>query len=30
MEVCRQVFPAMKEINNEHQVACYWIASKKS
>jgi len=30
MEVCRQVFPVMKEINNEHQVACHWIASKKS
>ncbi len=28
MEVCRREFPAMKEINNEHQVACYWVEQK--
>ena len=30
MDVCRQEFPAMKEINKDHLVACYWVASKKN
>jgi peptide/nickel transport system ATP-binding protein len=29
-DVCRREFPAMKEINKDHLVACYWVASKKS
>ena len=27
MDVCRREFPAMKEINKDHLVACYWVAS---
>ena len=30
MDVCRQEFPAMKEITKDHLVACYWVASTKS
>ncbi len=29
MDVCRQEFPAMKEINKDHLVACYWVEQKK-
>jgi len=29
MDVCRGVFPEMKEVAKNHQVACYWVASKK-
>ena len=29
-DVCRREFPAMKEINKDHLVACYWVASKKN
>ena len=29
MEVCKGVFPAMIEVAKNHQVACYWVASKK-
>jgi len=29
MEVCKGVFPEMIEVAKNHQVACYWVASKK-
>ena len=29
MEVCKGVFPEMKEVAQNHQVACYWVALKK-
>ena len=29
MDVCRREFPAMKEINKDHLVACYWVEQKK-
>ena len=29
MKVCKGVFPEMKEVAKNHQVACYWVASKK-
>jgi peptide/nickel transport system ATP-binding protein len=29
MDVCRQEFPAMKEITKDHLVACYWVEQKK-
>jgi peptide/nickel transport system ATP-binding protein len=29
MEVCKGVFPEMKEVAKNHSVACYWVASKK-
>ena len=29
MEVCKGVFPEMIEFAKNHQVACYWVASKK-
>ncbi len=29
MAVCREKFPEMIEIQKNHQVACYWAASKK-
>ena len=29
MEVCKGVFPRMVEVAKNHQVACYWVASKK-
>ena len=29
MGVCKGVFPEMIEVAQNHQVACYWIASKK-
>ena len=29
MDVCRREFPAMKEINKDHFVACYWVEQKK-
>ncbi len=29
MEVCKGVFPEMVEVAKNHQVACYWVASKK-
>jgi len=28
MEVCKGVFPEMIEVAKNHQVACYWVASK--
>jgi peptide/nickel transport system ATP-binding protein len=30
MEVCKGVFPEMIEVAKNHQVACYWVASKTS
>jgi peptide/nickel transport system ATP-binding protein len=30
MDVCRKVFPEMKELKKNHLVACYWTASQKS
>jgi len=29
MEVCKGVFPEMKEVAENHQVACYWVAAQK-
>lgn len=29
MEVCKGVFPEMKEVAKNHQVACYWVAAQK-
>ncbi|MGD2187786.1 MAG: ABC transporter ATP-binding protein, partial [Desulfobacterales bacterium] len=29
MPVCKGVFPEMLEVAKNHQVACYWVASKK-
>jgi peptide/nickel transport system ATP-binding protein len=29
MQKCRGVFPEMIEVAKNHQVACYWVASKK-
>jgi len=29
MEVCKGVFPGMLEVAKNHQVACYWAASRK-
>ena len=28
MEVCKGIFPEMIEVAKNHQVACYWVASK--
>jgi peptide/nickel transport system ATP-binding protein len=25
MDICQQAFPAMKEVNENHLVACYWV-----
>ena len=30
MEVCKGVFPEMIEVAKNHQVACYWVAAKKT
>ena len=29
MDVCKGVFPEMIEVAKNHQVACYWVASKR-
>jgi peptide/nickel transport system ATP-binding protein len=29
MQVCKEVFPEMREVAKNHQVACYWATTKK-
>jgi peptide/nickel transport system ATP-binding protein len=29
MDICRQAFPEMKEVDKNHLVACYWAESKR-
>jgi peptide/nickel transport system ATP-binding protein len=29
MDVCREAFPKMKEVDKNHMVACYWVESQR-